>query len=148
MDLSKEQKEQLQSWITNGLSLPSIYKLISKEWKNHMTYMELKFAIDDLNLEFPKQIETAEEETKKEELIDLDIEKGPKKVTMEIDKIMRPGAIISGSVTFSDGMTASWQLDQRGRIAISPSTEAYHPSQEDIQEFEKQLQEALHKAGY
>jgi hypothetical protein len=148
MDLSKEQKEQLQSWITTGLSVPAIYKLISNEWKNPMTYMELKFAIDDLNLEFPKEIKIPEAEAKKEDLIPLNGEEEPHKVTMEIDKIMRPGAIISGTVAFSDGMTGSWQLDQRGRIAISPATEAYHPSQEDIHEFEKQLQEALHKAGY
>lgn len=148
MNLSKEQKEQLQSWITNGLSLSTIYKNISNEWKEKITYMELKFAIDDLNFEFPKETKIAEDKIKKEELIDLEAIESDNKVTMGIDKIMRPGTILSGSVTFSDGMTGSWQLDQRGRIGLIPTTETYHPSQEDIQEFERQLQQALHKAGY
>lgn len=148
MNLSKEEKEQLQSWLANGLNFSTIYKHVSNDWKKNITYMELKFAIDDLHLEFPKVTKISEEETKKEEPINLNTVESAHKVTIEIDKIMPPGAILSGSVTFSDGMTGSWQLDQRGRIAINPLTEAYHPSEEDIQEFERQLQQVLHKAGY
>ncbi|PWU06940.1 MAG: hypothetical protein C5B43_01045, partial [Verrucomicrobia bacterium] len=62
--------------------------------------------------------------------------------------IMRPGTLVSGNVTFSDGMSGTWQLDQQGRIGLIPSTEGYRPSQDDIQEFQIKLQDALHKAGY
>lgn len=148
MHLSKEQKEQLKLWVTDSLSLSSIYKNISTEWKTPMTFMELKFLIDDLNLEFPEKKEIPTENSEQKGITDLNDLDLPNQVTMEIDKIMRPGAVISGSVTFSDGAKASWQLDQRGRIALIPSIESYRPSQEDIQEFEKQLQEALQKAGY
>lgn len=148
MNLSNEQKEQLKDWITEGLNLSSIYKHISNQWKMPITYMELRFLIDDLNLEFPKEKEQPAQKPNEGEATTPDNLELLHNVTLDVDKVIRPGALISGSVTFSDGKTGSWQLDQQGRLGLIPSTEGYRPSQEDIQEFQIQLQEVLHKAGY
>lgn len=149
MNLTNEQKEQLKDWITEGLSLSTIYKHISNQWKMPITYMELRFLIDDLNLEFPKEKEQEATEIPKEGVAaEPDNLELLHNVSINVDKVVRPGTLVSGSVTFSDGMSGTWQLDQQGRIGLIPSTEGYRPSQEDIQEFQIQLQEALHKTGY
>ncbi len=149
MNLSDTQKDQLKTWISQGLDLSTIYKYISDQWQVPITYLELRFLIDDLNLEFPKEEEapneTTQEATPAAAPGELEL---LHKVTVDVDKIMRPGSLISGSVVFSDGTRAGWQLDQQGRIGLIPSTEGYRPSQEDIQEFQTQLEEVLHKAGY
>lgn len=148
MNLSNEQKEQLKNWVTEGLSLSTIFKHISNQWNMPITYMELRFLIDDLNLEFPKEKEQPTQNPNDTPATTPDNLELLHNVTLDVDKVIRPGALISGSVTFSDGMSGSWQLDQQGRLGLIPSTEDYRPSQEDIQEFQIQLQEVLHKAGY
>ena len=49
----------------------------------------------------------------------------------------------SGSVTFSDGQQKKWTLDQFGRLGLSGGDEEYKPSDEDVVEFQKQLDSAL-----
>ena len=60
---------------------------------------------------------------------------------------MKPGAIVSGTVKFSDGVNSNWSVDQLGRLALNPSQEGYQPSAEDLQIFQKELQSALQKHG-
>ena len=69
-------------------------------------------------------------------------------VTVTMDGIALPGALISGKVTFSDGETAIWMLDQYGRPGLDPDTPGYRPVQEDVVEFQKQLSEMVRKKGY
>ena len=151
MNLKPEQIEQLKTWLAAGISLPDIHKKATEEWDAPMTYMELRFLIDDLDLHFPeeKQEPSDEEETKEDnqspEDADLELIDG---VSVEVDKIVHPGALISGKVTFSDGQTATWQLDQMGRISLAPKTEGYQPSPEDVQQFQQELQAAMQKAGF
>ncbi len=37
-----------------------------------------------------------------------------------VDTVARPGAMVSGSVTFSDGQKGHWYLDQMGRLGVAP----------------------------
>lgn len=148
MKLSDDQKEQLKLWLADGLSLSEIYKQVSNAWKQPMTYMELRFLIDDLDLQFTEKVKPVNEgpSTKKEALSEeLEL---LHQVVVEVDKVIRPGALVSGSVIFSDGVPAAWQLDQMGRIGLIPSKEGYKPSETDIKEFQASLQEAMQKAGY
>jgi len=55
---------------------------------------------------------------------------------------------ISGSVTFSDGVSATWALDQMGRLALKAASPGYRPPQEDLREFQLALQRELQKQGY
>lgn len=143
MQLSSEQKGQLKLWLDEGMSLTEIYRKVSDEWKLPMTYMELRFLIDDLDLAFPESsIPEKEDEMKSSE-------EAPQEpqlmhgVSVSVDKVIRPGMLANGSVTFSDGVTAVWQLDQMGRIGLIPSQEGYKPSPEDVQEFQIALQDAM-----
>jgi hypothetical protein len=69
-------------------------------------------------------------------------------VSVEIDRLVRPGSMISGSVVFSDGVKAAWSIDQTGRLALMPSNKEYRPTPDDIQAFQRAIQSQLQKMGY
>jgi hypothetical protein len=43
-------------------------------------------------------------------------------------------------VTFSDGETAEWMLDQTGRLGLNPTKPGYRPSEADVMSFQRELQ--------
>ena len=67
---------------------------------------------------------------------------------MAVDTVTRPGAVVSGKVTFSDGKSAEWYLDQYGRLGMLPGEKGYKPSQNDIMAFQTELQNQLARYGY
>jgi hypothetical protein len=69
-------------------------------------------------------------------------------VSMTMDSLVVPGAMVSGNVTFSDGTTARWLIDQYGRFGIEPETPGYRPSPADMQAFQLQLRHELQRKGY
>jgi hypothetical protein len=73
---------------------------------------------------------------------------GTGQVSVTLDQIARPGTMISGKVTFSDGNTAEWYLDQMGRLGVVPAVKGYKPSQQDVQTFQMELQRQLQKMGF
>jgi len=73
---------------------------------------------------------------------------GPGGVTLELDRIMRPGTAVSGSVTFSDGVSGKWALDQYGRLMLDTGQKGYQPSAPDVQAFQRELQAQLQRQGY
>lgn len=70
------------------------------------------------------------------------------RVAVSVDQLTRPGALVSGKVTFSDGKGAEWYLDQMGRLGLAPREKGYKPTQSDLMEFQAALQEQLAKLGY
>lgn len=69
-------------------------------------------------------------------------------VTIVVDAITVPGAVVSGSVTFSDGKSAKWFLDQMGQLGFDPEEEGYRPSEADAMAFQRELQGALKQQGF
>jgi len=69
-------------------------------------------------------------------------------VTLELDRIMRPGTAVSGTVTFSDGISGKWALDHQGRLMLETAQSGYKPSAPDIQSFQRELQTQLQRQGY
>jgi hypothetical protein len=70
------------------------------------------------------------------------------KISLSVDQIARPGTIVSGSVTFSDGKTAAWYLDQQGRLGVVPAEQGYRPPAGDVEEFQVALDRELATMGY
>lgn len=79
-----------------------------------------------------------------------DLPAGLGAVTVEVDKVtLQPGAIASGTVTFSDGVTGKWVVDQYGRPGFTQiSQPGYRPSPEDGQAFMQELNVALQRRGF
>ena len=73
---------------------------------------------------------------------------GPGSLSLEVDRIMRPGTVVSGSVTFSDGVSGKWALDQMGRLMLDTPQKGYQPSPADIQTFQRELQTQLQRQGF
>ena len=75
---------------------------------------------------------------------------GAGNVAVTVDKVtLLPGAIASGTVKFSDGVTAKWVVDQYGRPGFTEvSQPGYRPKPEDAQEFMQELSLALQQRGF
>lgn len=117
-----------------------------------MTFMDVRFLILDLGVELivPKSDEddddqkpAPEEET---EVAD-DLGATPGGVNLTTDAITLPGCMASGKVAFSDGVVASWFIDNQGRLAVQPPEQGYQPPSEDVPSFQAQLQAQLQQLG-
>lgn len=136
MELTTEQKSIVSQWVRDRLSLSDIQKRLESELEIRMTYMDVRFLIDDLNLE----LAAPSPEFNDLRVDALEAAPEPGKVTVSIDKLKRPDVMLSGSVTFSDGQKAEWSVDQMGRLGLKAAQKGYQPSPEDVREFQAELQ--------
>jgi hypothetical protein len=208
MSLTPEQKATVSSWIAAGDNLSAVQKKLREQFQVSMTYMDVRFLVDDLNLTLkdPAPKADASDVTKakvppatstkakpatapapeKKGLLDKAKEKlglggkpdaapgateadadlpadeadafaeddalppQPGNVTVDVDGVtLLPGAIASGTVTFSDGVSGKWIVDHQGRPGFTEiSQPGYRPSREDAQAFMQQLDEALRQKGF
>lgn len=186
MTLSPEQQQAVAAWVAAGDNLSVVQKKLAEEFKISMTYMDIRFLVDDLGLELKnatargdvdadlskaapatgaekkagllqrlkKAVGAGDEEP--EDALDAeapDEEAGglpdelppgiPGAVKVELDRVMRPGAVASGNVTFSDGVSGKWALDQLGRLMLDLGRKGYQPSAADVQSFQQELSRLL-----
>lgn len=153
MKLDDTQKQKVSEWINEGLKLSEIQDKLNSEFGFTMTYMEVRFLIDDLGVKLkdkpkeapaPAALAPAAKAEKPEETA----AGGTGGVSVTVDQVMRPGAAVSGKVTFSDGKGAEWYLDQMGRLGLASKEQGYKPSEEDLIEFQTQLQNELARLGF
>jgi hypothetical protein len=152
MELSDLQKASVTEWIQAGRSLADVQRLLREEFEISMTYMEVRFLVDDLDIAVVEEEEPEEEAAEADaqatdpEIVD---EGGTGSVMVDVDAIMRPGALVSGTVRFSDGVSLGWQLNAAGQLGLIPGDDpAYRPSPEDVQSFQTQLEEVLRQKGF
>ncbi|HAV14191.1 MAG TPA: hypothetical protein DCX06_11975 [Opitutae bacterium] len=150
MELSDSQKSTVATWIAEGKSLADVQTLLREELSLSMTYMDVRFLVDDLNITFEEpEPEEPEEGKQDSEAVEAEVVNEGGAVTVEVDALMRPGALVSGSVTFSDGKSLNWQLSSTGQLGLIPGDDPdYRPSPEDVEDFQAQLQEVLQQKGY
>jgi hypothetical protein len=141
--LSSEQIDSLRQCAAAGGSMSDMQKLLKETYGISITYMDTRFLILDLGIELIE--ESKDEPAKIEEEKPVPVPTGT--VTATMDTLTLPGALVSGKVTFSDGETAIWMLDQSGRPGLDPDTPGYRPTQEDIMEFQVQLRALIQKSG-
>lgn len=148
MSLTEEQQAAVAGWIQEGATLSDVQKRLETEYNLRLTYMDVRFLVDDLDLEVkasgpkfddPKPVGGGGGA--------MDGNAAPGSVSVSLDKVSRPDAIVSGQVTFSDGVSAQWHIDQMGRLSLNAQQPGYKPSQEDLQEFQDQLRQAVEKSG-
>jgi hypothetical protein len=164
MNLDEAQKRIVAGWIAEGLKLSDIQKKLGTDLGVHMTYMEVRLLVDDLKLT-PKDVEPPQTTQlsgpaaagpaaspavagAKTAKAPGENARGTGTVSVAVDQLARPGAMVSGKVTFSDGKRADWYLDDLGRLGVSPEEQGYRPSQKDLQAFQAELQRELGRFGY
>lgn len=198
MSLTPEQQRIVASWVAAGDNLSEVQKKLSEQFKLSLTYRDVRFLVDDLDLSLkdatPKvdasDVSKAQAprpaapdapaapekkgffDKAKEKLglgkvdgevagedpgdeADFPDESGGESlpggsVTVAVDNVtLLPGAVASGTVTFSDGVTGKWLVDQYGRPGFTEiSRPGYRPTPADAQAFMAELTRALQQRGY
>ena len=153
MELSDAQKATITQWIQAGRSLADVQRSLREEFDISMTYLDVRFLVDDLDIPVVEEEEAVEEvaEATEAEPADAEVvdEGGHGAVAVDVDAIMRPGSLVSGTVSFSDGVSLAWQLSAAGQLGLIPGDDPeYRPSPEDVQSFQTQLEEVLRKKGF
>ena len=176
MELTDEVKNQVRSWLAEGDSLSQVQTKLKSACGIDMTYLDVRLLVLDIGAEVKDRAESGERKAEggegRAEGGELRAEGGelnaegeepeaepsapfadeaadavPVNVTMSVDKIVIPGAMVSGSATFSDGVTARWYIDQYGRFGLDAQDAHYRPSDEDMREFQRQLRAELQRQG-
>jgi hypothetical protein len=199
MSLTPEQQAAVAQWVAAGDSLSNVQKKLREHFDLSLTYMDVRFLVDDLNLALkdpaPKAVasdvakappagapparsappekkgflEKAKEKlglgggaaAPEEAAVEDDLTQapfqdeelppaGPSSVSVAVDGVtLIPGAVASGTVTFSDGVTGKWIVDQYGRPGFTEvSRPNYRPTPADAQAFMQQLSAELQKKGF
>lgn len=154
MALTDEQKSAVAQWLDEGAKPADIQSRIAKDFDVHMTYMEVRFLIDDLKV-MPKDPAPAEPvkpaEPEQAQIDEAPLEEAPPagggSVSVMVDTLTKPGTMVSGRATMSDGKTVEWYLDQYGRLGMVGPEPGYRPPQQDIAEFQAALERELQKMG-
>ena len=196
MSLTPEQKKSVAAWVAAGDNLSAVQKKLQEEFKLSLTYRDVRFLVDDLDLELkdaapkvdtndvsktPPPAPTATPAGKKgpgarpgpaegpadeEQIAETDdaddageaggeadfeaLPEGESTIAVAVDSVtLIPGALASGTVTFSDGVTGKWVVDQYGRPGFTEvSQPGYRPKPADAQAFMQQLSQALQQRGF
>ncbi len=160
MKLDDSQKATISQWVSEGLKLSDIQTKIQETFDVSLTYMDARFLIDDLELELKDQPKPVDNDLRnapppppppapEEPVPEMeDSTTGTANVSVVLDRLYKPGAVVSGQVTFTDGEQADWALDQMGRLSLKAATEGYQPVESDIQEFQQQLSALLQNQGF
>jgi hypothetical protein len=168
MNLDESQRQKVAEWIAQGLKLSEIQNRLASELGAPMTYMEVRLLVDDLKLtpkdpepsKAPASVLTAPaavaaagksasaKPVGKQAPEPTQPGRGAGGVSLSVDKIARPGAVVSGTVTFSDGKRAEWFIDEMGRPGLVPEQAGYRPPNSDLQQFQAALESELSKMGF
>lgn len=152
MDLNDTQRATLIGWVQDGCSIADVQNRLREEFSISMTYMDVRFLVDDLNItvEEPEEVlEEVADEDNAETVAAEEPELVGGAVTVDVDTVTRPGALVSGTVCFSDGKQMSWQLGAGGQLGLIPGDDPdYRPQPEDVEAFQTQLQKVLQEKGY
>jgi hypothetical protein len=171
MTLTPEQTKAVSEWVAAGDNLYTVQKKLADQLKISMTYMDVRFLVDDLNLQLkdakpkadasdvskapppPKEPEKKGFLDKAKEKLGIgqdepEAEEEPMPgagVRVTVDKVnLNPHAMASGTVTFPDGVTGKWIVDLQGRPGLTDvSKPGYRPSPADAQAFMQELSLAL-----
>jgi len=174
--LTEEQKKTVAQWTAEGASLNEVQDRLKREFDITLTYLDARLLILELGLkiqekkqpeepkpepppaqapqqaagpgdeEYPEELTEAEAELLQDEALAAD--GGASTLTVSLDAITVPGTMVSGKVTFSDGKTGGWYVDQFGRLGLQPPEPGYQPPPTDIPAFQRELDRLLRQRGY
>jgi hypothetical protein len=159
------------AWVAAGDNLSAIQKKLIQDYKLSLTYMDVRFLVDDLDLSLKDPAPKASDDLSQpaapaagaeppepdptglggppDEDLPEDLGAPAGSVSVTVDRAtLLPGAMASGTVTFSDGVTGKWMVDNYGRPGFTEiSRPGYRPTPADGQAFMQELNLALQKRG-
>jgi len=151
MELNDVQKQAVKGWAEKGMGLSEIQKNLQSEFGIGLTYMDVRFLVLDLQCSI-KDRETKPEPKKEAPAVGMAAMDEPDGmagggVKVELDRVIKAGAVISGTVVFNDGVSAAWAVDNHGRMVLDAGNPEYRPSQEDVRLFQVELKRLVEMRG-
>jgi len=150
--LSPEQQQQVESWAEAGANLNDIQSRLKTEFGISLTYLDARMLMIETGVRLKEKarlvpppaaaVEPHAEVPPTAENGNAGATAGGT-VTVTADEAPAPGSIASGKATFSDGKTATWFVDQSGRLGLKAPEPGYQPPPSDIPLFEQKLDELL-----
>lgn len=164
-NLSPEQLDAVSQWAEQGATLNDIQQRLKTDFGMTLTYMEARLLMIDVGVRLkdkprePDPVAAAPapapsqdvEPAAEDEPADYNTDPaamGTGKVTVTVDEICIPGALVSGKATFSDGKTLSWYVDQMGRLGMKAPEPGYKPPPADVAAFQNELDRVLMQQGF
>lgn len=155
--LTDDQIATIRNWADQGDELSDIQKKLADEMEVRITYLETRFLLEDLKIEL-KPIEEPKSEPEEgiaekaipepeESLTEEPSPADEEEVSVTIDQVLRPGALISGQAMFAGGKSMAWWLDQMGQLGVDPSDPDFRPSEAQLRTFQIKLQQTIQQSG-
>jgi hypothetical protein len=148
----QERDQLIAKKLGEGMSLSDLQKLLAHEYNLPMTYLALRLLAADLPVKWKQQDPPRKTEPAKATVLDdLDADDDDGlphgRTVVTVSKLVRPGAAMSGEVTFASGAKAEWFLDATGRLGLNPTANSARPTPDDVREFQVELQRKLSGMG-
>jgi len=164
---NQELKKIISDMLKEGANLSEIQSRLASEYNQKLTFLDLKLIVSDIeeaaktldkntnqnNIDTTelkdiqnsqKSIDDDEDEQEESVLTGktVDAELMDEGATVvELDKLVKPGTALSGSVKFASGAKAEWAIDHYGRLTLQNAKGK--PTQEDIMLFQEELSKKL-----
>lgn len=145
MSDSMEMKKFLAAEIAAGKSLSDIQTLLNEKFGVRLTYMDVRIMASELeNIDWTSRDPVKPEETV-EDVTKVPVQKpaadGNGTTVVEVNQVVRAGALAEGTVQFGSGASGTWIVDQMGRLGFDKLNG--EPTEKDIQEFQTELRKVL-----
>lgn len=163
MQLEPAQLEAVKAWLAEGASLSDVQKRLKEQFNIAMLYLDLRMLVLDIGAsvkEPPKKVEPTKPAVESsfsetdatispptDSLDDDELPDAPR-IPITLDRIVQPGALVSGEAIFPGDQKIHWRLDRGGRLAIDQAPPNFAPTQEEALAFQQTLQDTLMKNGY
>jgi hypothetical protein len=150
---NEERKQVVGDLLTKGHTLSQIQDYFHKEKNDPITYMDLRLLLSEMpdaklpEKELPKTLLPTEAPPAAKLPA---AEKEPAasgKLSISVDQVPAPGAMLSGYARFPSGAKAHWLLDEMGRLGVDPELGSGKPTPQDMQEFTTELRRMLQQTG-
>jgi hypothetical protein len=144
----QERNQWIAQKLGEGLSLSDVQKLLASEYGVRMTYLDLRLLAAELPVKWAEAAPAQKPEPVQATVMEDEEDEGdddlpPTGTAVTISKLVRPGAAMSGEVAFASGAKAEWFLDATGRLGLTPAAGSTRPTQDDLREFQIELQRKL-----
>ena len=144
-----ERKVIVREQLAAGRTLSQIQDHLRNERGDSITYMELRLLLSEMpdaklpEKELPKVFLPPTPPPSPAPVAAGAAPAVGGKLSISLDQVPAPGAMLSGYARFSSGAKAHWFLDETGRLGLEPELGADKPTPADMQEFTTELRRML-----
>ena len=144
---NEERKPIVAQLLKDGQSLSEILDFLHREKNDSITYMDLRLLLSEMpdaklpEKELPKPVMSAPDKPAVPQA------QATGKLSISVDQMPAPGAMLSGYARFASGAKAHWFLDEMGRLGLEPELGSGKPTEADMKEFSTELKRMLQHAG-